>query len=128
MDLVSHDQDKEIENLKNRKWILLEDSKWSDISTSTLKIFQAEVPHNFSDIEEVSLRILGKDKGTFGYVTIPTELWHNGGSYGLMVNCNNNVGAFFGYGQAVIIDKTQSSFKIKVSGDMTRPMFAYKLK
>lgn len=128
MDLVSHDQDKEIENLKNRKWILLEDSQWSDISTSALKIFQATIAHNFNEISEVSLRILGKDKGTFGYVTIPTELWHNAGAYELLINCLNNAGGFSGYGRAVVEKKTSNSFTIKVTGDMTKPAFAYKLK
>ena len=77
---------------------------------------------------EISLRVLGKDSATFGYVTIPTNLWHREGAYEILDTTTNIVGSFMGYGRIYIIDKTENSFKLKYDGDCHGMMVAYKLK
>lgn len=119
--------EKEIEGLKNKKWILVDNSEWTNISTADKKIYQTTIKHNFNDISEVSFRALGKDNASFGYITIPTELWHNAGTFELGIPIFNLSGSFMGASKIWVISKTENNFTLKaeVVGGFA---FAYKLK
>lgn len=71
-----------------------------------------EVPVNFDKVKEFAFKVLGGDDGTFGYLSIPKDIWHNNGAYGLVVPTFSDAGGFKGSVVFTCGDKQSNSFKI----------------
>lgn len=111
----------------------VEDNEWR-VDTEGIKLTSdnptVTIPYKFDDISEFSFRVLGSDKGTFGYITIPKEFWHNSGTYQMVINAYSEAdGNRKGYVTLIVQNKTDTSFEIYVSsGSYTNVTIAYKLK
>ncbi len=114
MDLVNHDVDKEIENLKKRIKKLEEKLVWKQ-ATYDKTTHIATIPISWNDLTEISVRSLGKDNGTFGYLTIPKEQWHNDGTFELVSNNFNSSGTFMGSSILKVTKKNTNDFIVSVT-------------
>lgn len=84
------------------------------------------IPIKWDDLQEISVRVLGTDNGSFGYLTIPRQLWHNNGAYELQVNCFDYSGKFQGYKQFKVTTKNTNNFVITMSGTAGGVMVVYR--
>lgn len=84
------------------------------------------IPVAWDDLQEIALRVLGTDKGSFGYLTIPRQLWHNNGAYELQINCFDYNGNFKGYKQFKVTTKNTNNFVITMSGNADGVLVLYK--
>ena len=84
------------------------------------------IPIAWNDLQEIALRVLGTDNGSFGYLTIPRQLWHNNGAYELQVNCFDYNGNFKGYKQFKVTTKNTNNFVITMSGTAGGVMVVYR--
>lgn len=113
------------EEVEETEWIVDTEEAYLTSSNPTVTI-----PHKFDDISDFAFRILGTDKATFGYSTIPKKLWHSSGTYKVIIQALQEVdGARIGYATLVVQNKTDNSFEIHVvTGSFTNIVVAYKLK
>ena len=84
------------------------------------------IPISWNDLQEISVRALGTDKGSFGYVTIPKKLWHNDGAYNLDINCFDSGGIYKGYKRLKVTAKNTDNFVITMSGTAGSVMVVYR--
>lgn len=104
-----------------------EDSEW--IYVDNFVDGRITINRNFNEIAEISIRALGNDSATFGYVTIPSNLWHNNGAYEILDTTFNVAGSFMGYGRIWIESKTENSFTLVLDGSGLKSFaLSYKLK
>jgi len=83
---------------------------------------------SWENLKEISIRTLGVESATFGYLTVPKEQWHNQGAYGLQVRCIDGNGYFQGYANFTVTEKGANYFKIAKSGTSTSTQILYKRK
>ncbi len=83
---------------------------------------------SWDNLKEISIRTLGVESATFGYLTVPKEQWHNQGAYGLQVRCIDGNGYFQGYANFVVSEKGDNYFKITKTGTSTSTQILYKRK
>ena len=84
------------------------------------------IPISWNDLQEISVRALGTDQGSFGYVTIPKKLWHNDGAYNLDINCFDSGGTYKGYKRLKVTAKNTDNFVITMSGNAGSVMVVYR--
>ena len=83
---------------------------------------------NFDKVKEFAFRVLGGDNATFGYLSIPKDIWYNNGTYGLSVTCFDNNGYRQGSVDFVCADKQTNSFKINSTNHGTNGSIAVSVK
>lgn len=104
----------EIEALKTEIEALEEKLTWKQANYDrTNKI--ATIPISWNELKEISIRSLGKDNGSFGYLTIPKEQWHNDGTFELVVNDFNLGGTFVGSARLKVTQKNTDNFIVSVT-------------
>lgn len=104
---------KKIKALKTEIEALEEKLTWKQANYNhNTKI--AKIPIPWSELREISVRSLGKDNGSFGYLTIPKEQWHNDGTFELVVNDFNIAGTFQGSARLKVTEKNANNFVITV--------------
>ena len=104
----------EIEALKDEIEALEEKLTWKQ-ATYDKTTHIATIPISWNDLTEISVRSLGKDNGTFGYLTIPKEQWHNDGTFELVSNNFNSSGTFMGSSILKVTKKNTNDFIVSVT-------------
>lgn len=105
---------KEIKALKQKIEQLEEKLKWKQATYDRNKKI-ATIPISWNELKEISIRSLGKDNGSFGYLTIPKEQWHNDGTFELVVNDFNLGGTFVGSARLEVTQKNTDNFIVSVT-------------
>ena len=83
---------------------------WTTVSGSAGTTLN--IPISFDELNEVSFRVLGNDSASFGYVNVHKDQWHNEGTYPIICNAFNELGAFKGSVTFTVSNKTNNSFDI----------------
>ena len=100
--------------------------KWKDNAIFNNIDNTFTVPISWNDLKELSFRVLGSDNASFGFLTIPKELWHNNGTYELDVKCYDVSNNYMGYKRFKVTTKNSNNFVITVSGTAGEPKLLYR--
>lgn len=103
---------------------LSEDKHWREAPYNSDGEFVLST--NWNNLKEVSFRVLGNNQATFGYTTVPKNMWHNQGSYGITVLCYDSNGYKQGYGTFTVSRKTEDAVYLKLVGEYTSAKVCYK--
>ena len=113
------------QEINKKNWITDANNYKLSASNTTITI-----PYKFEEIDEFCFRILGTDSASFGFLTIPKDLWHNSGTYAITIRAfSGNGNAVAGYASLVCQNKTDNSFQIKMSNSSCNSVVvSFKLK
>lgn len=113
------------QEINKKNWITDANNYKLSASNPTITI-----PYKFDEIDEFCFRILGTDSASFGFLTMPKDLWHNSGTYAVTIRAfvgNGNTVA--GWANLVCQNKQASSFQINLkSQSCNSVVVSFKLK
>ena len=111
--------------IKKESWISDTNSYVLTPNNPTLTI-----PYSFDQIDEFCFRILGTDSASFGFLTMPKDLWHNNATYPLSLKAfSDNGNTVIGWANLVCQNKQTNSFQIHLqSQSCNAVVVSFKLK
>ena len=84
------------------------------------------IPKSWNNVKDISIKALGTDGVSCGYVTIPKEQWYNNGLTALKVPCIDENGTLKGCGVFHVSTKNDNDFIISLGGVINDTIIYYR--